>query len=376
MINYHYMRVMFVGGGTGGHFYPLIAVAEVLKVSATPPTMYYIGPTPYEAAELARLNISYVRCPAGKVRRYFSILNVLDAGRNLMGIFVAILKLYIIYPDVIFSKGGFTSVPVLLAARFLRIPVVIHESDAIPGRANLMARNFARYIAISYPEAASYFEAGKTALTGIPIRQALTHPPADPFAFVNVPNDRPIILVTGGSLGSEHINNIILRSLPNLLTHYRVFHLTGMAAFDEVTMTAKALITDPLLQSRYYIQSSVAAEVMAALYSAATLVVSRSGSTSLFEISLYGKPAVLIPIPESISRDQRTNAYAYARSGAASVIEQQNLTEHLLTSEIHSIIGDRQKYDIMRKAALHFARSDAATLVAGVLAKIGVEHES
>lgn len=369
------MRILFVGGGTGGHFYPLIAVAEVLAQASRPAELFYMGPTPYEPNELARLSITYVRCPAGKVRRYFSLANFFDFFRTLTGFFIAIIKLYVIYPDVIFSKGGYTSVPVMYAARFLRIPLVIHESDAIPGRANLLARNFAQYIAVSYPEAAGYFPSDRTALIGIPIRQALSRPAPDPFMQIGVPNDRPLILVTGGSLGAEHVNNIVLRSLNNLLTHYRIFHLTGPALFEEVRMTAKALVTDPMLQGRYYVQPSVTAEGMAALYSAASVVVSRSGSSSIFETALYGKPSVLIPIPETVSRDQRTNAYAYARSGAAVVIEQQNLTEHLLTAEIHSIIGDRARFEAMSNAAKGFATADAAAKVAEVVTAIGIEHE-
>jgi len=128
---YRSMRILFVGGGTGGHFYPLIAVAEVLVNNEKHPELYYMGPSPYKPELLAEHNIRYVSCPAGKMRLYFSIQNFFDLFRNFFGLFVAIWKLYLIYPDVVFSKGGYTSVPVLLAARFLRIPVVIHESDSI-----------------------------------------------------------------------------------------------------------------------------------------------------------------------------------------------------------------------------------------------------
>ncbi len=170
------MKIGLVGGGTGGHFYPLIAVAE--SVRAIDPTieLYYFGPHPYNDDELRRLNITYVPCPAGKLRRYFSLQNFTDAFRSIAGIFVAWYKLFLLYPDVIFSKGGYTSVPILLMARFYRIPVVIHESDSKPGRASLLARKFARYIGIAYASAASYFPTEKTALVGIPIRQSVRTP--------------------------------------------------------------------------------------------------------------------------------------------------------------------------------------------------------
>lgn len=366
---------MFVGGGSGGHFYPLLAVAEELVNMSERPALYYIGPTPFAAEALTQLGITYVWCPAGKQRRYFSLLNFTDPFKTFFGIFVAIWKLYVIYPDVIFSKGSFVSVPVLIAARLLRIPVVIHESDTVPGRANLLAKKFARYIAISYPEAAAHFPSDRTALVGIPIRRAITTPPADPFAVLNIPNDRPLLLVTGGSLGAEYLNNAVLQTLPELLTQYQVFHLAGSTLYESLRLTAKAYITDPELQRHYYLEASVTAEVMAALYTAATLVISRSGSSSIHETALYGKPSILVPIPETVSRDQRTNAYAYASTGAASVIEQQNLTAHLLTAEIHSIIGDRTRYETMSAAARGFAMSDAAAKIAATLIKIGHEHE-
>jgi UDP-N-acetylglucosamine--N-acetylmuramyl-(pentapeptide) pyrophosphoryl-undecaprenol N-acetylglucosamine transferase len=223
---------------------------------------------------------------------------------------------------------------------------------------------------------AQFFPKKNTALIGIPIRKALREPHPDPFTFLGIPQDLPLILVTGGSLGAERINNLILRILKDLLPHYRVFHLSGAAHLNEMKLTAKSLISDPNLQARYYIEGSVSGDVMTALLTAATLVISRSGSTTLFEIALHGKPSILIPIPEEISRDQRSNAYAYARAGAASVIEEHNLTEHLLLAEITSIIQDPQRYADMSRAASTFAPRDAAEKIAHILLSIGIEHGS
>jgi UDP-N-acetylglucosamine--N-acetylmuramyl-(pentapeptide) pyrophosphoryl-undecaprenol N-acetylglucosamine transferase len=370
------MKILFVGGGTGGHFYPLIAVAEVLTVQEDRPDLYYMGPNPYDAALLATHNITFVSCPAGKLRLYFSIQNFFDIFRNFFGIFVALFKLYLIYPDVVFSKGGYTSVPVLLAARFLRIPVVIHESDAVPGRANKLARKFARYVAIAYADAAQFFDSSKTALVGIPIRSTMKQPIADPFSVIGVPSDAPLIYVTGGSLGAERVNDLILRCLDELLPHYRIYHQVGPNRKDNIVLTAKSLITDPALQTRYYVVENVPAETVHALLTAASLVITRAGSTTLFEIALHGKPSIVIPIPEDVSRDQRSNAYAFARSGAASVLEEHNLTETLLTNEIASIIGNPAKWQEMSNAALGFASSDAAEKIAGILLQIGKEHGS
>ena len=157
------MRIGFVGGGTGGHFTPLMAVVDELNRSGVDPELFYLGPEPYDESALERYGIQFVRVPAGKLRRYFSIQNFIDIFRNFFGIPIAIWRLYVIYPDVVFSKGGYTSVPILFAARFLRIPIVIHESDAVPGRANKFAVKAAKYIGIAYDDAAQYFPAEKTA---------------------------------------------------------------------------------------------------------------------------------------------------------------------------------------------------------------------
>lgn len=370
------MRILFVGGGTGGHFYPLIAVAEVLVNLPEVPELYYMGPAPYDASLLEKNGIKFISCPAGKLRLYFSIQNFLDLFRNFFGLFVALFKLYLIYPDVIFSKGGYTSVPVLIAAKLLRIPVVIHESDSVPGRANILAKNFARYIAISYPEAAEFFDENKVALVGIPIRTELKTIQENPFAQIGIPNDLPLIYVTGGSLGAERLNNLILLCLDELLPHYRIFHQVGQGRKDGIIITAKSLINDPALQERYYVAENIDAKTVHALLTAATLVITRAGSTTLFEIAIHGKPSIVIPIPEDISRDQRSNAYAYARSGAATVLEEHNLTQTLLTSEIKSIIDNGSQWQQMSNAAAQFTHPDAAEKIAEILLKIGDEHKS
>lgn len=370
------MRIGFVGGGTGGHFYPLIAVAEMLNKSDYKPELFYFGPSPYDKDALAQHSITYVSCPAGKLRRYFSIQNFFDVFRNFFGIFVAIWKLYILYPDVIFSKGGYTSVPILIAARFLRIPVVIHESDAVPGRASKLATKMARYIGISYDDAHQYFPKEKTSLVGIPLRSEIKKIPQDPFGLLGIPNDKPLLYVTGGSSGATRINELILQSLSNLLPHYRIFHQTGAENIEETRLSAQVLLGDSPLLSSYYAEGTLKAETVAALLAAASLIITRAGSTTLFEIAYHGKPSIVIPIPEDISRDQRTNAYAYARSGAATVIEEHNLTQHLLAQEIQTILGNQEQYQSMSLAAKSMYIDGAEEKIANILISIGVEHGS
>lgn len=370
------MRIGFVGGGTGGHFYPLIAVAHELRNDEKKIGMYYFGPSPYNKELLEKYNIKYIHCPAGKLRRYFSIQNVFDIFRSLFGIPIAIVKLFIIYPDVIFSKGGYTSIPILSAARFLNIPVVIHESDAIPGRANQLASGQAKYIAISYDDAAEYFPPEKTALTGIPLRPEIKQIPENPFEVLGIPNDKPLIYVTGGSSGAERLNDIIFNSLGELLPNYRIFHQTGTANVDKLKISTQSLYQNSPYLQNYYLEGTIPATSVSALMSAASLIITRAGSTTLFEIAYHGKPSIVIPIPEDISRDQRTNAYAYASNGAASVIEEHNLTNSLFINEINTIIHDENRRSKMSQAAKARFIDGAASKIAGILKSIGEEHGS
>lgn len=367
-------RIGLVGGGTGGHFYPLMAIAEALRNSQADADLVYYGPDPYRQESLDAHQVRFVRIAAGKQRRYRTVANFFDRFRTLGGSFQAVIRLYRDYPDVIISKGGFTSVPVVLAAAFLRIPIIIHESDAVPGRANTLAKRFARYVAISYDDAAKFFPKEKTALTGIPIRQAFFQPSSNPRAALGITGSEPIIFITGGSSGAERINTLILDSLDELLPHYIVIHQAGETHQKIVQETALARGLGTNLMSRYFVLGHADAKTMAAAQDAASLIVSRAGSTSLFEIALKGKPSIVIPIPESISHDQRTNAYSYARSGAASVMEEHNLTDGLLTAEINRIMSDERVYQAMAEAARRFTNPDAAAKLADAALSIAAEH--
>ncbi len=369
------MRIVFVGGGTGGHFYPLIAVAEALIARAKAnnhlaPDLFYMGPDPYDAGSLFTSGITFVYCPAGKRRRYSSIQNFFDVGKTIAGVCVALWQLFVLYPDVIMSKGGYTSVPVVIAGWLLRIPIVIHESDAVPGRANLLAARFAKYIAITYDDAAHFFQEDKVALTGIPVRKELLST-VDSSAL----HTKPVILVLGGSQGAERINDLIVSALGDLLPIYDIVHQVGTTNISVVTQTAKALLHNEELLAGYHVQGFFEASQLHMYESAAVLIISRAGSGSIYEIALHGKPSILIPIPEDISHDQRKNAYAYARTGAAEVIEERNLTPHLLVSEITRIMSAPQIYTTMSEAALKFGTRDAAERIAEALTSIALSHE-
>ncbi len=277
------MKILFTGGGTGGHFYPIIAVAEAVREIAETERlvgieMYFVSDDPYDKRLLFESGIIYKQIPAGKMRRYFSFRNILDAVKTAIGVLRAIVLLYAIYPDVVFGKGGYASFPTLFAARLLRIPVIIHESDSHPGRVNLWAAKFAKQIAVSYPEAASYLPKDRVALTGNPIRRALLSPMTHGAEeFLGLERDVPIIFVTGGSQGALNLNDVFLDILPSLVKKYQIVHQTGKNNFVEVERRAVFLLEGNEFQNRYKPFAYLNETALRMIGGVADLAISRAG---------------------------------------------------------------------------------------------------
>lgn len=377
---FNLMRIVLVGGGTGGHFYPLIAVAEAVRGRDNErgeiTELFYLGPDPYNQVSLDALGIKFIKVPAGKRRvGYGGLLNFLDTFKTLYGVVVAFFKLLFIYPDAVMSKGGYTSVPVVLAAWLLRIPIVIHESDAVPGRANLFAARFARYIGVAYAEVSKYFDVKKVAHVGMPIRSVISKPISDPYNKLGIPKDRPVILVTGGSSGAERLNNFIIGSLSRLLQEFTVVHQVGDANVKSVSSSVSTLFVDREPLSHYFVFGHLGPEQFAAALQSANLVIARAGSTTLFEIAENGKPSIIVPIPEDLSRDQRSNAYAYARPTGAVVLEEHNLSDDILVAEINRIVKDESVALLMGEKARSLTGGDAAYTLADTLRAIASEHQ-
>jgi UDP-N-acetylglucosamine:LPS N-acetylglucosamine transferase len=374
------MRILFTGGGSGGHFYPIIAVAQELnnlikEKRLIGAEMFYMSPTPYNAGELFENGITYKKSYAGKMRRYFSILNFTDAFKTGWGIIQSTIQVFKLYPDVVFAKGGYASFPVLFAAKLLRIPVVIHESDSVPGRVNLWAGKFAEKIALSYPEAAKFFPTDRVALTGNPVRRDLAMPiTSGAHEFLKLDPNVPVILVLGGSQGAKLINEILLEGLSSLVKKYQIIHQTGKNNLNEVKSTAEAVLFESPNKNRYKPFDYLNELAMRMAAGASEIVISRAGST-IFEIAAWGLPSILLPITDSNGDHQRQNAFSYARSGAAEVIEESNLTAHILESEIDRLIsleGEREK---MKVAAKNFYKPQAARMIAEEILKIALSHE-
>ncbi|HBD24913.1 MAG: hypothetical protein A2566_00870 [Candidatus Zambryskibacteria bacterium RIFOXYD1_FULL_40_13] len=378
------MKILLTGGGSGGHFYPIIAIAEeinelVKENHLLRPEIYYMSTDPYNEGLLFENNITFVPVSAGKIRRRISIknlfLNFIDLFKIFFGSINALWRVYVIYPDVVFGKGGYASFPTLLAARILRIPVVIHESDSTPGKVNNWAGKFARKIAISYPEAINYFKKEKVAYTGNPLRKEVREPlTTGAGEILGLDEDIPTVLIIGGSQGAVFINEVVMDALPRLLSKYQVIHQTGKNNFKAIQEVADVILRGNTDRKRYKPFDYLNLLNLRASAGLCDIVVSRAGST-IFEIASWGKPSIIIPIPEPTSHDQRTNAYSYARSGAAIVIEEKNLADSLLVSEIDRILETPGEKEKMIKSANDFARKDSAKLIAKEIVAIALEHD-
>jgi len=385
------MKIGFVGGGSGGHFYPIIAVAQkiqeyVHREKLLEPQLYYFAPHIYDKKALFDNNIKFIPISAGKLRRYHSIKNFFDLFKTLWGVIKAFWRVLVIFPDIIFSTGSYTSFPVLLAARLLRIPVIIHESDAFPGRANAWAAKFAKKISVSFSEALAPIQkivgnrkkddGDIIAVIGQPIRkELLTSVDRGAHEYLHLEKNISVLLVLGGSQGAQVLNETIIDTFPELLQHYQVLHQTGPDNLEETKKLAGVYLEQSDYKERYkpFGFLNILALRMAA--GAADLIISRAGASAIFEIAAWGKPSIIVPISGEVSHNQRNNAFAYARAGTTNVIEEHNLTPNILVSEINRLLSDKAKLASMEKATKNFAKPDAADKIAREILELALQHE-
>ena len=374
------MKILFTGGGTGGHFYPIVAIIEALQVLIEEERLVgiefiFMSDSPYDNDLLIKQDVRFKQISAGKMRRYFSLLNITDFFKTLGGLWNAFWFMYREFPDIVFGKGGYASFPALFAARLLRIPVMIHESDAVPGRVNRWAAKFAKRIAISFPESAKYFPAKKTAFTGNPVRREILGSTFEEAKEVfQLETGLPTLLVLGGSQGSKNINDTVLDGAGEIVKFAQVIHQCGKNNFEEVRGRLSIVLEKSPFKSRYHLYGYLNDTALRNASSAADIIVSRAGASSIFEIAAWNIPSILIPLANSAQDHQRENAYSYARSGAGEVIEESNLVSHLLISEIHQLLNDKKRLETMREAAKNFAQPKAARKIARELLNLSLEH--
>ncbi len=347
-------KIILTGGGTAGHVTPNIALIPGLKARGY--EIQYVGS--YEGIEkklIEEIGIPYTGIATGKFRRYLSAKNLTDPFRVLKGFGEAKKIMKNVAPDIVFSKGGFVSVPVVLAAKKYKIPVIIHESDMTPGLANKISMSAATKICHNFPETAEYLPKDKALLTGSPIREELKK--GDALAGLKMCHfsaDKPVIMVIGGSLGAVAVNNAIRSSLDKLLLKYQIVHLCGKGKTD-----------NSLEGKKGYTQFEYIKSELKDLFAMSDIIISRAGANAICEIAALKKPNILIPLSAKASRgDQLLNADSFKKQGFSEVIQEEDLTDELLVNTIDAVYHNRNQYiTAMEKAATNDAITTILNLI-------------
>lgn len=347
-------RIVLTGGGTAGHVTPNIALLPALKREGY--DVHYIGS--YDGIErklIEELGIPYYGISSGKLRRYFDPKNFSDPLKVIKGFFEALTLIKKLKPDVIFSKGGFVTVPVVLAAKRRGVPAVIHESDMTPGLANKISIPYAKKVCANFPETVKYLPEGKAVLTGTPIRQELfSGNKLQGLDFCGFSRKKPVLLVVGGSTGSVAVNEAVRSVLPALLEKYQVVHLCGKDKLDQ-----------RYLNTSGYVQYEYIKKELSDLLDAADVVISRAGANAICELLALRKPHILIPLSAASSRgDQILNAESFERQGYSFVLKEEALTGEALLTAVDTVYNNRLNYvEAMSKSKLNNSIEAIITII-------------
>ncbi len=326
--------IVLTGGGTAGHVTPNLALVPYLKKEGF--EISYVGSlNGIEKSLVEAQGIEYSGIATGKFRRYFDVKNFTDPFRVMKGFMQARRLLRAKKPDVVFSKGGFVAVPVVRAAASLKIPCIIHESDMTPGLANRLCIPVADKVCCNFPETFDMIPPQKAVLTGAPIRDELLHGDAERGRkFTGFTDDKPVIMVIGGSQGSAAVNGAIRDSLGELLKDFNIVHITGKDKQDNMLLTVDG-----------YKQYEYLTDELPDLFAMADVVVSRAGAGALGEVLALRKPNLLIPLPSASSRgDQILNARSFEEQGFSMVISEEDMTSSLLVRKIRELYENRESY--------------------------------
>ena len=343
-------KIVLTGGGTAGHVTPNIALIPELQKKGY--EVHYIGS--HEGIErqlIEKMHIPYYGISSGKLRRYFDLKNFTDPFKVLKGFSEARAILKKIKPDVVFSKGGFVTVPVVYAAKQCGIPAINHESDMSPGLANKLCLPFATKVCANFPEALEALPKGKAVLTGTPIRQELFYGNKDKgLQFCGFTGDKPVLLIIGGSLGAVAVNEAVRQILPELLQDFQVIHLCGKGKLDE-----------SLVGTKGYVQFEYIEKELRDLFAAADVILSRAGANAICELLALRIPNILIPLPAHASRgDQILNANSFAKQGFSFLLEEETMTGESLLAAIRQVYTDRDAYRARMAAS---TQSDAIKII-------------
>lgn len=359
------IRIVLTGGGTGGHIFPLIAVADKIKEKNSRVEFLYLGSGREMEKKIMNENsIDAKYIMSGKMRRYFSLTNFVDFFKLPIGIVQSLWYLFWYMPDVIFSKGGYVSVPVAFAAWIYMIPILTHESDAMPGLANQIIGKLSQRVAISYPSTRKYFPAEKILLTGNPVREDINK--GDKNVFMKkfeLTESRPVILVLGGSQGAHNINVAVATVINELLKIGQVIHQTGETNYEETIKLVRAKGVKEGRNGYHPVPFFDLTDMKNALC-AADIVISRAGANSISEIAANGKPAIFIPLPTAANNHQGMNAYFLTEKGGAIVLEESNIGRNMLISKVEKILNDKELKEKLSRNIQEFYHADAPEKIA------------
>ena len=326
--------IILTGGGTAGHVTPNLALIPYLKKEGW--DIKYIGSkNGIEREIIEKEGIPYFAISTGKLRRYASMENVKDIFRVVEGIHEAKQLIKKLKPDVVFSKGGFVAVPVVLAAKAYKVPVICHESDITPGLANKIAMPFAKKVCTTFPETVKYIKKDKGINTGTPIRDMLfSGNKAEGLDICGFTDEKAVVMMMGGSLGSVKINNVLRKDLDSLLEKYQIVHICGKGNFELSLMGKKG-----------YTQFEYVSEELPHIFAAADIIISRAGSNSISEFLALKKPSLLIPLSAKASRgDQILNAKSFEKQGFSMVLQEEDMNEKSLLDAVNKLYYEREKY--------------------------------
>lgn len=362
------MRLVFTGGGTAGHIFPILAVLrEIKKIDKDSKIeLFYIGPKDKYTGLLEKEGVKIKIILSGKIRRYFSFKNIIDLFKIPIGFLQALSWFFIKSPDLLFSKGGFGSFSAVLAARVIQIPIFMHESDAVPGLVSKLTAKWALEIFTAFSDMKN-LPKEKIMHVGNPIRQGIINRDKNiAKQALNIMGGKPILLILGGSQGAQALNNIIMEILPEMLAQFEVIHMTGNKNYKQMKAESNILVSQNLAKY-YHVKGFLEEQELGDALVISNLVISRAGAGAIFEIATTGKPAILIPLPKSAQDHQLKNAYRFGQTGAAEVLEQENLKPHFFLEKIRYLFSKPVILKNMSEHSKIFARPRATAIIANYI---------
>jgi UDP-N-acetylglucosamine--N-acetylmuramyl-(pentapeptide) pyrophosphoryl-undecaprenol N-acetylglucosamine transferase len=364
------MRVLVSGGGTGGHIYPALAVATQLQKEYQAEILYLGSDDGLETELAPQAGFPYAIIKAGKLQRYISWKTITGVARVPVGMAQAVGIVRKFRPHAVFTSGGYVAVPAGLAARMNGVPLLMHQEDVSPNLSNRLIAPLATRISVAFADSLAYFPEGKTLQLGNPVREAIldarASSPQEARRSLGLEAEVPLLLVTGGSQGARHLNQVVCHALPGLLTHCQVLQISGKKLFDETRELAERTMAnlDSQGKQRYHLVPYMDAEMPAALQ-AADLVLCRSGAATLSELAVLSKPSILVPLPPALGGSpQEVNADMFGRQQAAQVIRDDDLTPEILLERVITVLSSRSLLESMAQAARELAKPDATREIA------------